>query len=123
MGLVSLGRFWGVFVCLLVDKGLLEESIKCKEVGGAKKKVGANRQRPSTILTDFFALLRSEVTSEALSLAKPLKSSLSRVSASPSDPQAARPIDCALSENNFHKHCTHFQAVLEHNGLDHHQQQ
>ena len=71
----------------------------------------------------FFALLRSEVTSEALSLAKPLKSSLSRVSASPSDPQAARPIDCALSENNFHKHCNHFQAVLEHNGLDHHQQQ
>ena len=61
MGLVSLGRFWGVFVCLLVDKGLLEESIKCKEVGGAKKKVGANRQRPSTILTDFF-LLPSEVT-------------------------------------------------------------
>ena len=50
------------FVCLLVvDKGLLEESIKCKEVGGAKKKVGANRQRPSTILTDFF-LLPSEVT-------------------------------------------------------------
>ena len=68
MGLVSLGRFWGVFVCLLVDKGLLEESIKCKEVGGAKKKVGANRQRPSTILTDFFPVQKLPTRLEALSL-------------------------------------------------------
>ena len=68
MGLVSLGRFWGVFVCLLVDKGLLEESIKSKEVGGAKKKVGANRRRPSTILTDFFPVQKLPL--EALSSSK-----------------------------------------------------
>ena len=69
MGLVSPGRFWGVFVCLLVDKGLLEESIKSKEVGGAKKKVGANRRRPSTILTDFFPVQKLPAL-EALSSSK-----------------------------------------------------
>ena len=112
------------FVCVSLSTRVYLRSIKCKEVGGAKKKVApiGDVPRRSWQIFSPAKLLESAFTRKKTTMSSHHRRAplLHRFK------QLSKQIErrrSRLSENNFHKHCNHFKApVLEHNGVYHQHQ-